>query len=240
MIEKMSQSFEIENQTFQVDWDFLLGFGLSLSSVESGNNHYQTLINSMTIDVTHAKGNVKPNLAPIIGQSFDLTLAPSGQRIDLGRADSIFFEVEEGDQQSLGSKFKSIFPQLSSEPVLIGASWTYVDTLRDQIAHGESNIIRKTTCNFEGYEIRAGEECAKILTETIGTFNTTKSKGDMEVRSMGHLNVHGTCYFDYKSGRLIENNSEGNATGIFKITNNQEKTIIPFKRGLTVKIRHIR
>jgi hypothetical protein len=225
----MAMDMEVMGQAMEIGVDETLAFTVKSKGQKEDNYQLQVTIDSMSMKIAAPQRELAPDMSPVKGQSFDLTLSPMGEEKDFSGAESIQFEVEPGTIYNIASKFQAVFPDFAGRPVKIGDTWTTRAAITENTNKSESLIKLEVLNTLEGFETVDGMECIRIKAEFTGTIEG-KSEPEPGVELVSEGEVKGTdiLYFAYKEGILVK--AVTNGVGDVTATATAQGITIPMKR----------
>ncbi len=231
-MEQMGQA--IETETNSINHYTINGKGLD----EQKNLLATVFIDTMNIVVKGMGRENKPDLSPFIGKSFGLTFSSKGKELELPGADSLTvdFGMMGGGKQDAKNFFRSILPDLPSNPVKIGETWSEEDTSKVKQGGMDININMKSTHTLEAMETMNGMECLKITTTSNGTLDGKGQQMGMDLNFEGDLEGNATWYFDYKKGSFVKSNTENFMEGTIAVSGQTNMTM-PITQETKVEVR---
>jgi hypothetical protein len=164
-------------------------------------------IDEMTISVNSIQGDMSPDMTPVLGKSFDLTLSPLGIELDASGAEAITYESPNGTS-NISAGFKVFFPDLPGKAVKVGDSWPSTFVIEEKTSAVDIRIDGKSVNTLEGFETVDGMECARVVAKSTGTITGTGSQQGQELQFSGTLTGTDTWYFAVKEGLFVKMTGE--------------------------------
>ena len=211
MLDVMGQIQEVEGETNStVRYE---------SKGKKGDNiTVQATIETMNMHFASAQGELSPETTDVVGKSFDVIMSPSGEELELIGIEELKIDMGADGIRDLSADFQDSFPDMAKNPVRIGDSWTTTLPITQISTTGESKLNFINTYTLEGFETVDGYECAKIRTETKGTYEGLTEQEGMELLSEGKITSTGYLYFAYKEGYYVKITGEGSAEGTLTLS----------------------
>jgi len=203
MTNESTQNLKVMGQKIEIKTSKAYDFSIKSKGMEEGNHKLEFTIDSVAINIEGPQGGVPVDVNAVVGKSFDMTLSPLGEELDLAGAKAIKYSMAQGEQ-SIAPDFQIIFPNLPDKPMEIGATWSGKDTLN--IEEGDSRIqINMDIVNtLKGFETIDGMECVKVVSEVTGTVDGQGKQEGMDLVTKGDLKGTDTWYFAAKDGVLVK------------------------------------
>jgi hypothetical protein len=205
---EMAQIMEVQGQSVNMDNSGTGKFTFKGKGLKDKNLLLGVTIDDMTASVTSVQGDMSPDLSGVKGKSFDMVLSPTGQELDVAGAEAISFDVA-GESQSMGSAFKTFFPDLPGKPVKIGDTWPSPNSIDEKNGAVTIKTDLQNVNTLEGFETVDGMECARISTQFTGTISGSGNQGGMDLTFSGTTKGKNIWYFAVKEGVLVKQTSEG-------------------------------
>jgi hypothetical protein len=207
-----TQRMDISGQEIEVKalQDFYYSMGQSNTSDQLIN--CSITIDSVDYSISSPRGQMNPDMSPIIGESFHFDLTSLGYEQNMDEAKTIKYSIE-GEEQSVITIFSALFPQLPDYPVKVGDSWKSVDTVFEESSRGDLMLIFQNFNTLVAMEKVKGLDCVKVDTQVTGTMSGGGKQEDVTYDYDGEIEGSGTWYFAYKEGLLVEERGEGTGHG---------------------------
>jgi len=193
---------------------------------------------SVTVDAPGA--TLDPDMAGVIGKSFEMALSILGEEKDLPDPDSVQYDLGPGGKRSAISHVQMMFPDLAGRPLTVGDSWTTVDGFSEKGGGGDMTISFESVNTLVGFETVDGMECAKIESELAGTLEGGGSEGPAEWSSEGELEGVSTWHFAYKQGILVSDVTEVTGTATVVALTPQGEMTIPTMQDMIAETRLVK
>ncbi|TFG56690.1 MAG: hypothetical protein E4H35_04560 [Candidatus Aminicenantes bacterium] len=181
-------------------------------------------IDDMALNVTNADGDLSPDLTPVRGKSFDMTLSPLGIEVDVSGAEAITYEMVNGTR-SVASGFKLFFPDLPDRAVKVGDSWPSSAVVEDKAGMTEIRLEFQSVNTLEGFEAVDGMECARISSKLTGTISGTGSQEGADLLFAGTTQGTDLWYFAVKEGLCVKSTSDSVTKMTISVTGPMTLTI---------------
>jgi hypothetical protein len=205
---------------------------------KDGNLQLEVTIDNLSIHTKSPQREFSPDLASVVGKRFVMVLSPLGEELDVSGAESIEYTGPAG-KRNLASRFQTVFPDASVQPVKVGNSWTTQDAIVEKGETGMITIRFQNAHTFAGIETVEGLECARIQAKVSGDVEGDGSQGGATYTVKGRYQGVDTWYFAYKEGILVKLLSSGTIDATIDVTSPQNITI-PTKQELESEITLIR
>lgn len=170
---------------------------------QDGNHLLGVTIDDITIAINSIQGDMSPDMKPVVGKGFDMTLSPLGIELDVAGAEAITYESMAGTR-NLAAGFKLFFPDLPGKPVKVGDSWPSTFAIDEKTDAVDIRIDGQSVNTLEGFETVDGMECARIVTKNTGSITGTGFQQGQELQFSGTLTGTDTWFFAVKEGLLVK------------------------------------
>jgi hypothetical protein len=231
---RQAESTEVMGQKIDVESKVESTYSLRSMGKKDGNLQLEISIEAMNIQTKSPQGELSPDLSPVIGKSFVMTLSSLGEEIDLSGAESIEYNGPAG-KRNLASRFQTVFPDTAARPVKVGDSWTTQDAIVEKGEGGTITIRFHNVHTLEGFETVGGFECARVQAKVSGDVAGDGNQGGATYTVKGRYQGVDTWYFAYKKGILVKLLSSGVIDATVDVTSPQNMTI-PTKQELESEI----
>ena len=221
----MIQDMEVMGQSMQNIIDLNLLFSTISKGLDKSNHLLLVTVDSAKSDVESPQGNLSPDMSPVFGKSFHLTLSPLGKELKMTGGDTITYSMGPGGERTLTSNFQTIFPDLAGKPIKVGDTWTSNDTIDVKEGGMDMKMTFVSVNTFQGLETVAGLECAKITAKTTGKLEGEGEQMGANLYFEGDIEGKDTWYFAYKKGIFVKSISDGLTEGNIAVTGPQNMTI---------------
>jgi len=235
---RQAESTEVMGQKIDVESKVESAYSLRSMGQKDGNLQLEVSIETMSIHTKSPQRELSPDLSPVIGKSFVMTLSPFGEEIDISGAESIEYTGPAG-KRNLASRFQTVFHDAAAQPVMVGNSWTTQDAIVEKGEAGAITIRFQNVHTLAGFETVEGLECARIQAKVTGDVEGDGNQGGATYTVKGRYQGLDTWYFAYKEGILVKVSSSGVIDATIDVTSPQTMTI-PTKQELSSEIRLIR
>ena len=221
----MKQIMDMMGNEIENDVETLIGFSVDQKSLAEKGLRLGVTIDTMYISVVSPMGSMKPDLKPVIGKSFEMSLSPQGKEYDFEGIKDIVYDMAEGGKRNLIDQFQTIFPDLPGKPVKFGDIWTSSDTIKiDQGGMGLTMLFSNIH-TLEGIETVDGIECVKVATKVKGSLSGKGQQGPADLVFDADIEGNDTWYFAYKKGILVKYVGEGLTEGTVVVSGPQDMSI---------------
>lgn len=221
----MIQDMKVMGRSTQTIIDLKLLFSAKSEGLEENNHFLLVTIDSANSDIESPQGNLSPDMSPVFGKSFHITLSPLGKELNMTGGDTITYSMGQAGERTLTSNFQTIFPDLAGKPMKIGDTWTSNDTLNIKEGGMDMRMTFVSENTLQGLETVAGYECAKITAKSTGKLEGEGQQGPANLYFEGDIDGKDTWYFAYKEGIFVKAISDGLTEGTIAVTGPQKMTI---------------
>ncbi len=221
----MTQDMEVMGQSMEniINLDIL--FSAKSKGLEESNHLLLLTIDSAKTDAETPQGNLSPDMSPVFGKSFHITLSPLGKELAMTGGDTIIYSMGQAGERTLTSNFQTIFPDLAGKPVKIGDTWTTNDTINIKEGGMDMKMTFVSVNTLQGFETLDGYECVKVTAKSTGKLEGEGQQGPANLYFEGDIEGKDTWYFAYKKGIFVKSISDGMTEGIIAVTGAQKMTI---------------
>lgn len=234
-----TQTIEVMGQVVDTDSDLSLGFSVRAKGMKDGNQQLGVTIDSMKVKVVSPQGTMSPDMSPVVGKAFDMTLSELGKEVELSGAASIQYDLGPSGKRNISSNFQSMFPDLPGRPVKVGDTWTTEDVVTDKTETVDIRIRFKNEHRLAGFETIEGLECARIETAVTGTLEGEGEQQGMGLTFKGDIEGKDIWYFAYKQGLYVRMTSSASVDGTID-TSGLQNLSIPLKQKIDMETRLVR
>ncbi len=207
--------------------------------LRDGKYALEVTIDAMTVDIGTPQGDMSPDLAGLIGQSFEMSLSVLGEESDLPDPETMQYDLGPGGKRNAISGFQMMFPNLTNEPIKVGDTWTTTDSLSEESSGGSVHLSFESVNTLAGFEVIDGRECAKIAATFSGTIEGDGMSGPAEWTSEGVTEGTSTWYFAFEEGIFVRETTEGTGMGTVFAEGPQGSMAIPTSQDFTMEVRLI-
>ena len=219
---------EMMGQTMESETNVTSNYTVQMIGTDDQKNLLtQITLNSLDWVSKGMQGEQTVDTESVIGKSFGLTVSPCGTeleytgvdtlpQIDLGRM---------GGKRGMKSMFRSVLPDLPTEPTKIGGSWTSTQEFTETQNNMDITVVIESNNSLEGYQTINGSECLIIKTKSTGTLDGTGSMMGADMTFEGDTEGESTWYFDYKKGIFVKSISESIMEGTVAVSGQANMTI---------------
>jgi len=205
---KVTQSVDAMGQTFETDIDTDYQFRIVSTGNDGGSQQLQVTINSINLTVESPQGSMNPDVSNLSGQQFNMSLSPSGKEQLISDMNELAINLGEGQSQNLGTDFGSFFPDFSMESVMIGDTWSTVDSMNLSTGGADLDMVYQKQHTIEGREMMNGFDCIRVVSDVTGTMQGTGSQGGFNMDITGDIAGTDTWYFAFQEGILVQSTSD--------------------------------
>ncbi len=205
---KVTQSVDAMGQTFETDIDTDYQFRIVSTGRDGGNQQLQVTINSISLSVESPQGSMNPDVSELSGKQFTMALTPNGKEQLISDMSELAINLGQGQSQNLGTDFGSLFPDFSMETVMVGDTWSTVDSMNINSGGTNLGMIYQKQHIIEGRETMNGYDCIRVVSEVTGTMQGTGSQGGFDMDINGEITGTDTWYFAYQEGILVQSTSD--------------------------------
>ena len=235
MTNESVQDLEIMGQAILIETNKAYDFSIKSKGMKEGNHQLEFTIDSAAIQISSPQGITSADMSAVLEKSFDMTLSPLGEELDLAGAKALQYEMGVGGKQSIAPDFQTIFPDLPGKPVEIGDTWAGKDTL--DIAEGDSRvqIDMDIVSTLDGFETIDGLECVRVVSQVTGAIEGQGKQEGLDLVTKGDFKGSDTWYFAQKDGILVKLVSNSTAEATVTGTGPQNITI-PLTQEISTEI----
>jgi hypothetical protein len=203
-----AQVMEIQGQSMATNSNNTSTFSFKPKGAKDKNFLVGVTIDDLATTVSSsAQGDMSPDMSSVKGKSFDMTLSPLGQEVDVSGAEAITYDMA-GETRNLSAGFKTFFPDLPGKPVKIGDSWPSTATTEEKTGAMIIKVDLQYANTLEGFETVDGMECARIGSQITGTVSGSGNQGGMDLTFSGTTKGKDLWYFAVKEGMFVKNATE--------------------------------
>jgi hypothetical protein len=228
-----TQDIKVMGQQMKTETNGEIAFTAESKGVKENNQQLGITIDSMKININSPQGELTPDMTPVEGKSFDMTMTTLGKELDLSGAESIQYDLGQAGKRDIASNFQTVFPDLADKPVKIGDTWTSKDTITEKIGSGEIEISLESLNTLAGFETVDGLECAKITAKITGTLEGA------DLAFKGNIEGTETWHFAYKEGLFVKQIIDVFTKGTVSIRSPQEMSI-PLAQNMKIEAKLIK
>ena len=200
-------------------------FTLRAEAPEDGVNVLGVTIDSLGVAVKSAQGNFASDVKEIIGRSFTMKLSPTGIESDLAGAADLKYSLA-GQETNLEATFKMFFPDMPSESLTEGYTWTDTDTLDMSAGTDNATMMINSSNTVSGREKVKGYDCLVINSVMTGTRDASSNTPQGNISSTGEITGTGTYYFAPAEGLLLKDHTKIKVDGSLFIPTGESLPII--------------
>lgn len=225
VVNDMGQKMEVMGHSMEITSLESRGCTMNPMGQVDGNYRIGVTIDSMRMKVVTPQGEINPDMASVMGKSFEMTVSPLGDEIELAGAEAIEYDAGPDGKRNVSSGYQAFFPDLPNVPVKLGDSWPTSETITEKTATGQIDILIEGVSSFSGLETIDGYECIKITTPFTGKIEGTGHQQGMDLTFTGTMEGSDDSFFAYKEGIFVRMRTKGTGDTIVKGTGVQEMTI---------------
>jgi hypothetical protein len=225
MVQDGTEKVEIMGQTNESATSKTFVFTLESKGMEGENHLLGITVESLAASMKSVQGEFSAETDDVAGATFDMTLSPFGEEVDVSGAESIKYGIGPLGDRSIKSDFEAAFPDLAGKPVKVGDSWTSTDTLNIDQGNAQIRIISEGVNTLDGYETVDGFECARVVADVTGTISGEGEQMGAPLAFEGTLSGTETWYFAYEEGHLVKLSSDVDSDIIVTVQAGQEMKI---------------
>jgi hypothetical protein len=230
------QELEMMGQTMETKTQAGMEFSLQSKGLKERDLLLDITVNTMKINVSGGMtGNMSPDLTPVIGKSFQMTLSPLGKEGGFSGTEELQYQLGPTGKRKIDSSFKSIFPDLADKPLKINDTWTSTADQTEKAGNIDVHAITETVNTLQGLETVNGLECVKIEAKTTGTIDGKGEQMGNKFTFKGKVEGTSTWYFAYKKGIFVSSKSNTTSEGTVEVS--AMGMTIPMKSESTSEIK---
>ena len=213
MTNDFSQTLEVRGRSVTVGVNTNSAYSLKLLEVVEDNYRLSVTVDTMSIVADSPEGNFEADLSGAVGQSFEMTMTPLGEELEVTTPDDMEYSMGPGGTRNAASAFQTLFSNVPERPLIPGDTWTSEEKIIEESDAGDMIIAFDVVHTLDGYETIEGIDCARIASAMTGTVDGTGAQQGVEWVTEGEIEGAGTWYFAYKKGHLVREVSEITGTG---------------------------
>jgi len=198
-----SEVNEVMGQEYETETTGTSKISFKSVGMKEGAHQLETTVEDMSLDIESPQMNLSPDLSPVIGKSFVMSLSSLGEELDVSGAEGLEYELGPIGNRNLLITFQIFFPNLPENPIKVGESWTSTYTIDDKSASMSINVTLESVNTVDGFEIIDGLECVRINADVRGTVGGEGSQEGAKLDIQGQLTGADTWYFAYKEGVYV-------------------------------------
>ncbi len=221
----ITQNMDVMGQSINTQMSTNLVFKMTPVGLEKNNLNFRISIDSLKMNMGGPMGDMSPDVSSIVGEGFDMKLAPSGKELDLSGADALKYSLGPGGERSISSEFKTLFPDLPGKPVKIGDSWTTYDTLQIKDDNTDMKLFFENLNTLQGFAPVNGMECVKIVAAVKGSMGGSGYQNGADMKFSGEIKATDTWFFAYKKGIFVKSASDGTINSNIAVSGPQDMNI---------------
>ncbi|HSG68393.1 MAG TPA: hypothetical protein VK994_06790 [Bacteroidales bacterium] len=219
------QGMEIRGQQINVKANGNQTYMMKPLSSNNGTLSYSVTLEDMESVIQTPRGEMKADVAGIIGKTFQLDISPMGKELDYSGSEALIYSYGGGQSKSLADDMQAFFPDLADHPVKTGDTWESKDVITEKSSSGQMVLDITSLNTFEKLETFNGYECMKINIVFTGTMKGSSQENGTDLFTEGDLSGTGTWYFAYKEGIFVHQRIEGVGNTTTKVKGPEEMTL---------------
>ncbi|MBN2566239.1 MAG: hypothetical protein JXB46_11065 [Candidatus Eisenbacteria bacterium] len=229
-----SQTMEIRGEQVPIQTVEVLTFSVLPSGMMGSDYAIGVTIDDMALTIQTPQGDMAPDVAGVVGGSFEMSLSGTGEEGNLPDPETLQFSAGPEGPRSLIPSFSVMFPDLPGKPIMVGDTWPSDVNLDQSEGEGTSMLQLSTVNTLDGFETFQGRECARITSTFTGLITGSGTEQGAQWTMESDTEGTGVCYFDFKNGVLVSDSSTGTADGTITVNSPQGEMVIPVSRNYTM------
>jgi hypothetical protein len=225
-----SQVMEAQGQEIPIDSVQKVAFSIAPSGMKGPDYAIGVTVEGMNIRIDTPEGNIDGDVDEVVGESFEMTLSKTGEEGNLPEHDVLQFTVGPEGPKSVIPAFSAMFPDLPGRPVVVGDTWPSEITVEEEEGEGATRLHLDIVNTLDGFEMVAGRECARITSTFTGTITGSGVEQGAEWTIESDTDGTGVCFFDFKSGVFVSDESTGTADGTIVVKAPAGEMALPVTR----------
>jgi hypothetical protein len=221
---EMRQTSDIMGQSVETAITSTGAYSFQAKGRKDANFLLGVTIDDMGMSVATPRGDMSPDLKPVIGRSLDMVLSPLGAEVEVTGAEDITYELA-GSSRNAATFFKVFFPDLPGKAVKVGDSWPSSYVIEEKSGPTSVRMDFQSLNTLEGWETIDGMECARITAKVTGTISGTGKQQGMDTSTDGTSKGKDVWYFAVKEGIFVKSTSELTTEVTTSLTGAQSMTI---------------
>ncbi len=174
---------------------------------KNGAHLLEVAIEDASLVISSPRGEIRPDLKPIIGRKFDMSLSPTGTKVDVSAAESITFTSVSGPR-SVASGYKVFFPELPEKPIQEGGSWTTSSVTEEAAGPMTIRTEIQRVNTLAGYETVDGLNCLRVTTKITGRVSGSGNQQGADITVEGTIEGTAVWHFAPQEGQFVRLSSE--------------------------------
>jgi hypothetical protein len=221
---EMRQTSDFMGQSVETSITSTGAYSFQAKGRREANYRLNVTIDDSGMVVKTPRGDMSPDMKPVIGKSLDMVLSPLGKEVEVTGAEGITYELA-GSQRNAATFLKIFFPDLPGTPVKIGDSWPSYYVIEETSGGAAMRLEFKSVNTLEGWETAEGMECVRIAATVTGTISGKGKQQGMDTSTDGKSKGKDVWYFAVKEGIFVKAVSELTTEMTTALTGGQSVTI---------------
>lgn len=182
-------------------------------------------MDSIIIKIKSPQGERNLDASDIVGKDFTLILSSIGKRIKFIDPESLKVNFGMGGEMEAERFFQDLLPELTTNPVKVGDSWTVFET--DTVNEGGLDIVVKSEIknNVAESGLFEGIDCLKISSIITLTLEGSGQQMGADIFFEGDGEGNASWYYAYKKGVFVRGETEMLMEGTATVSGPQNMTI---------------
>jgi hypothetical protein len=218
------QDIDINGQSMQINVLSLLGCRVKSTGLSDNNLRLEITIDTMSQVIDSPQGSSGGALSEAIGKVFTIAISQEGKEIDLSGAEQIVYGTGDGSTSNAGQSFNDFFPDVPSEPITPGFTWTTTDSLNSKTSTMTVRMSITSENKFEGFEQINGINCARISSILKGTREMKTRTQGMDIKIIGPFTGTSDLYFAPEEGYFLKQSVKTMMPGTMEMTSPESMT----------------
>jgi hypothetical protein len=214
---KVLQTMDVNGQSMLVNVTSVLGCTVRSTGSDGNNLKLEIKIDTMAQSVDSPNGYTGGPITEAIGKVFNMVISPEGKETDISEAEKIIFMSQTSGQGNVGESFFDFFPDMPTEYIVPGYTWTTNDTVTSNNPNMSMVMVIKSENKFDGMEKINGKDCAKISSVISGTRNMKTQSQGMDIHINGPFNGNSELFFAPSEGYFTKHTINTKMTGMIEI-----------------------
>jgi hypothetical protein len=200
---EMNQIMEYMGQEIGATVSSTFGFEINPGEKVEGVSSLGITIDTMGVTVKSMQGDFVTPSKELIGKQLTIKLSETGVESELEEAAAIKYLIA-GQESNLKSSFSMFFPDLPTEGVMVGYTWTQTDTVDLSAGTESATMIITSNNTISGRETMNGYDCYVISSTVSGVRDAVSNTGQGSISSTGNISGSGTTHFAPSEGILVK------------------------------------
>ncbi len=232
---EMRQTSDLMGQSVETGITSTGTYSFQVKGRKEANHLLGVTIDDMGMTITTPRGDMSPDLKPVVGKSLGLVLSPLGAEVEVSGAEGLVYDLA-GSQRNAATFLKVFFPDLPGKPVKVGDSWPSSYVIEETSGGTSMRLDFQSVNTLEGWETVDGMECARIAATVTGTISGAGKQQGMDTSTDGKSKGKDVWYFAVKEGVFVKAVSELTTEMTTALTGGQSITI-PTTQTRTSEVR---